>query len=291
MTCISLASVAARVPRAIRPVLLAALAFAAAPALAATVAINVSLNLDNLDYVAGERVRAVVDVANSSPDRISVGYANSNDKLFIEVYRSGDAVMMDRIGNGAFVSRFVIESNEGQKLETFLGDHYALRQPGKYLAKPVLVHDGMRYEGNMKAFGIVPGMKVGSALQMFSNRPGLRREFELLTWSRKNKEHLFLAAHDEGSAERKWATTDLGALMRLNKPRVSVLSSGEVIVLHRFNRDQFCRTEFWSLPDALEMNKRELVMDPETAGSERVKELYKESGGVKPVSRPWWKFW
>ncbi len=291
MTCISLASVAARVPRAIRAVLLAALAFAAAPALAATVAINVSLNLDNLDYVAGERVRAVVDVANSSPDRISVGYANSNDKLFIEVYRSGDAVMMDRIGNGAFVSRFVIESNEGQKLETFLGDHYALRQPGKYLAKPVLVHDGMRYEGNMKAFGIVPGMKVGSALQMFSNRPGLRREFELLTWSRKNKEHLFLAAHDEGSAERKWATTDLGALMRLNKPRVSVLSSGEVIVLHRFNRDQFCRTEFWSLPDALEMNKRELVMDPETAGSERVKELYKESGGVKPVNRPWWKFW
>ncbi len=291
MTCISLASVAARVPHAIRAVLLAALAFAAAPALAATVAINVSLNLDNLDYVAGERVRAVVDVANSSPDRISVGYANSNDKLFIEVYRSGDAVMMDRIGNGAFVSRFVIESNEGQKLETFLGDHYALRQPGKYLAKPVLVHDGMRYEGNMKAFGIVPGMKVGSALQMFSNRPGLRREFELLTWSRKNKEHLFLAAHDEGSAERKWATTDLGALMRLNKPRVSVLSSGEVIVLHRFNRDQFCRTEFWSLPDALEMNKRELVMDPETAGSERVKELYKESGGVKPVSRPWWKFW
>lgn len=271
--------------------LLTALAFAAAPSLAATVAINVSLKLDNLDYVSGERVRAVVDVANSSPDRISVGYANSSDRLLIEVYRSGDAVMMDKIGNGAFVSRFIVESNEGQKLETFLGDHYALRQPGKYLAKPVLVHNGMRYEGDMKAFGIVPGMKVASALQMFSNRPGLRREFELLSWSRKNKEHLFLSAHDEGSSERKWATTDLGALMRLNKPKVSVLPTGEVIVLHRFNRDQFCRTEFWSLPDALEMNKRELVMDPETAGSERVKELYKESGGVKPVSRPWWKFW
>ena len=271
--------------------LLTALAFAAAPSLAATVAINVSLKLDNLDYVSGERVRAVVDVANSSPDRISVGYANSSDRLLIEVYRSGDAVMMDKIGNGAFVSRFIVESNEGQKLETFLGDHYALRQPGKYLAKPVLVHNGMRYEGDMKAFGIVPGMKVASALQMFSNRPGLRREFELLSWSRKNKEHLFLSAHDEGSSERRWATTDLGALMRLNKPKVSVLPTGEVIVLHRFNRDQFCRTEFWSLPDALEMNKRELVMDPETAGSERVKELYKESGGVKPVSRPWWKFW
>ena len=285
------ASLAARVPHAIRGALLAALAFAAAPVFAATVDISVDIRLDNLDYVAGERVRAVVDVANSSPERISVGYANSSDKLFVEVYRSGDAVVMDRIGNNPFVARFVVESNEGQKLETYLGDHYALRQPGKYLVKPVLVHGRTRYEGQLRAFGIVPGMKVGSALQMFSNRPGLRREFELLTWSRKNKEHLFLAAHDEGDSKRKWATTDLGTLMRLNKPKISVLPSGEVIVLHLFNRDQFCRSEFWSLPDALELNKRELVMDPETAGSERIKELYKESGGVKPVDRPWWKFW
>ena len=79
--------------------------------------------------------------------------------------------------------------------------------------------------------------------------------------------------------------------MRINKPKVSILPSGEVIVLHRYNRDQFCRSVFWSLPDALELHKRETVMDPETAGSERVKELYKESGGIKPADRPWWKFW
>jgi len=265
--------------------------FASASAFASTVEISVDLKMDCLDYVVGERVRAVVDVANSSPDRISVGYPNSNDSLFIEVFRSGSEVALDRIGKGAFVSRFSVDSNEGQKLETFLGDHYALSKAGKYLAKPVLVHGGVRYEGQMRAFNVVPAMKVGSALQMFSNRPGLRREFELLSWSRKSKEHLFLAAHDEGDATRSWVTTDLGPLMRMNKPKISVLKTGEVIVLHRYTRDQFCRSEFWSLPDALELQKRETVMDPETAGAERVKELYKESGGVKPADRPWWKFW
>ena len=64
-----------------------------------------------------------------------------------------------------------------------------------------------------------------------------------------------------------------------------------MIVLHRLDRDHFLRTEFWSLPDALEFHRREVVQDPETAGSERVKELYKESGGVKPKEEPWWKFW
>ena len=155
----------------------------------------------------------------------------------------------------------------------------------------MLVHGGLRYEGQLRAFTVVPGMKVGSALQMFKNAEGLRREFTLLSWSRRNTEHLFLAAQDEGSVSRKWTTTDLGPFMRLRKPTLSVLGTGEVIVIHSCDRDRFRRSEFWSLPDALELNKHEFVRDPETAGSERVKELYKESGGVQPVARPWWKFW
>ena len=258
---------------------------------AETVEISVDLKFDSVDYVSGERIRAVVDVANSSPESVSVGYPSSKDKLFVEVFNSGSMVQLDKIGKGAFVSRFSLDSNEGQKLETFLGDHYALRAVGKYLAKPVLVHGGMRYEGQLRAFTVVPGMKVGSALQMFKNAEGLRREFTLLSWSRRNTEHLFLAAQDEGSVSRKWTTTDLGPLMRFKKPTLSVLGTGEVIVIHCCDRDRFRRSEFWSLPDALELHKSEFVRDPETAGSERVKELYKESGGVKPVARPWWKFW
>jgi len=261
------------------------------PASAATVEIKVDIKMDNLDYVAGERIRAVVDVANASPERISVGHPDSRDRLFIEVYRSGSMLQLERTGKGPFVAAFRLDANEGQKLETYLGDHYYLRESGKYLVRPVLVHGGARYEGQLRAFGVVPGMKVATALQMFKNREGLRREFELLSWSRRNVEHLFLSAYDEGAAERRWTTTDLGASMRLSKPTISVLPSGEIIVLHRYDRDHFCRTVFWSLPDVLEFQKHELVQDPETAGSERVKELYKESGGVKPKQNPWWKFW
>ena len=268
-----------------------AAALAALRIFAETVEISVDLRMDSIDYVSGERIRAVVDVANSSPNKVSVGYLDSADSLFVEVCGSGGAEQLEKTGKGAFVSRFSLNPNEGQKLETYLGDHYPLRTVGRYLAKPVLVHGGMRYEGQLRAFSVVPGMKVGSALQMFKNVEGLRREFELLSWSRRNTEHLFLAARDEGAATRRWTTVDLGPLMRFRKPSLSVLETGEVIVIHCCDRDRFRRSEFWSLPDALELHKREFVRDPETAGSERVKELYKESGGVKPVARPWWKFW
>ncbi len=58
---------------------------------AATVEISVDLRLDQSDYVAGERIRGIVDVANSSPDKVSVGYSNSKDLLFVEVFKSGTA--------------------------------------------------------------------------------------------------------------------------------------------------------------------------------------------------------
>ena len=257
---------------------------------AATSEIKVDLKLDGSDFVTGERIRGVVDIANSSPDRVSVGYANSKDLFFIEVYRASDRHPLARLGKRPFVARFRVDSSEGQKLETFLGDHYALREPSRYLAKPVLVHAGVRYEGAIRAFDVVEGIRVTGAMQMFANRKGLQRNFSLVYWSRNRSEHLFLKANDSGTSTKKWETRDLGPMLRIGNPTISILPGGEVVVLHRLNQDQFARSEFWSLPDALEFRLRETVRDPETAGTARVRELYKE-GGVKAKPNPWWKFW
>lgn len=257
---------------------------------AATSEIKVDLKLDGSDFVTGERIRGVVDIANSSPDRVSVGYANSKDIFFIEVMRASDSRSLTRLGKRPFVARFRVDSSEGQKLETFLGEHYALREPSRYLAKPVLVHDGVRYEGAIRAFDVVEGIRITGAMQMFANRKGLQRNFSLVYWSRDRSEHLFLKAQDAGTSTRKWETRDLGPMLRIGNPTVSILPGGEVVVLHRLNQDQFARSEFWSLPDALEFRLRETVRDPETAGTARVRELYKD-GGVKAKPNPWWKFW
>ena len=264
--------------------------FLAPSLLADTSEIKVNLKLDSSDYVVGERIRGVVDIANPSPDRISVGYSNSKDLFFIEVFRASDMTQLSRTSKHPFVARFRIDSSEGQKLETLIGDHYSLREPSRYLAKPVLVHRGMRYEGAARAFDVVDGIRQISATQLFKTRPGLRREFSIVSWSRGHSEHLFLMVRDAGTSTRSWETRDLGANLRLERPTISVMPTGEVIILHRLNQDQFVRSEFWSLPDALEYRGRETVRDPETAGTARVRELYKE-GGVKAKDNPWWKFW
>ena len=257
---------------------------------AETSEIMVDLKLDNFDFVSGERIRGVVNIANPSPEKVSVGYSNSKDSFFVEVFRASSMQQLTKISTHAFVSKFRIDSGEGQKLEVFLGDHYGLKEPSRYLAKPVLVHNGIRYEGTIRAFDVVDGVRLGGAMQMFANRNELRREFDLVYWSRRNSEHLFLRVKDVGGSDRIWETRALGPILRIDKPSISVMPKGEVVVLHRLNQDQFVRSEFWSLPNALEFRIRESVRDPETAGTARVRELYKE-GGIKPKENPWWKFW
>ena len=67
--------------------------------------------------------------------------------------------------------------------------------------------------------------------------------------------------------------------------------TGEVLVLHRATQDKFLLSTFWSLPDVLEFRNREVMADPDVVGAERVKEFYKDTGGIEPVKKAWWRFW
>ena len=262
-----------------------------APAAALPTEITVQLVMTYDVYVEGERIRAVVDVANASADVIDCRKPDAADRLFVEVFRSHDQYRYDRITDKPFVAPFALLSGEGQKLETFLADHFRFDENTRYLARAVLVHGGMRFESSLKSFDMVPGLPCGKALPMFSNRDGLQRHFELVHWGRDQVEHLFMKARDDGISTRRWRTTDLGPVIRVKPPIVSVMPSGEVVVLHLATQGKYLYSTFWSLPDILEFRGREVMADPDVAGAERVKEFYKDTGGVEPVKKAWWKFW
>ena len=253
--------------------------------------ITVRLDLSNTVFVEGERIRAVVDVANASADVIDCRGADSPDRLLIELFRAHDQYQYDQIVQKPFIAGFGLLSGEGQKLETFIGDHFRFDECIRYLVRAVLVHGGIRFESSLKSFDVVPGLSCGKAMQMFSNRNGLQRHFELVHIGRDQVEHIFLKAHDGGTSNRRWRTTDLGPVIRVTDPKISIKPTGEVMVLHRATQDRFLYSEFWSLPDILEFQSREVMADPEVVGAERMRELYKEAGGIEPVKKAWWKFW
>ena len=269
----------------------AALGFLPSAAAEKLTELTVRLDLQPGDYIEGERIKAVVDVANASPDPIDARGPDAPDRLILELYRASDRHQFAKTSDKPYVEPFALLSGEGQILDVYLAEHFPIVESTRYFVRAVLIHKDIRYESALKSFNVVPGLRCGGAVQMFANKEGLRRDFELVHWGRDKVEHLFLKARDAGNSTRVWTTTDLGPYLSMTRPKVSVLPSGEVMTLHRTTQDAFIRTEFWSLPDVFEFNLHELMLDPDVAGAERVKELYKEAGGVEPVKKAWWKFW
>lgn len=269
----------------------AALGFLPSVAAEKLTELTVRLDLQPGDYIEGERIKAVVDVANASPDPIDARGPDAPDRLILELYRASDRHQFAKTSDKPYVEPFALLSGEGQILDVYLAEHFPIVESTRYFVRAVLIHKDIRYESALKSFNVVPGLRCGGAVQMFANKEGLRRDFELVHWGRDKVDHLFLKARDAGNSTRVWTTTDLGPYLSMTRPKVSVLPSGEVMTLHRTTQDAFIRTEFWSLPDVFEFNLHELMLDPDVAGAERVKELYKESGGVEPVKKAWWKFW
>lgn len=269
----------------------AALGFLPSAAAEKLTELTVRLDLQPGDYIEGERIKAVVDVANASPDPIDARGPDAPDRLILELYRASDRHQFAKTSDKPYVEPFALLSGEGQILDVYLAEHFPIVESTRYFVRAVLIHKDIRYESALKSFNVVPGLRCGGAVQMFANKEGLRRDFELVHWGRDKVDHLFLKARDAGNSTRVWTTTDLGPYLSMTRPKVSVLPSGEVMTLHRTTQDAFIRTEFWSLPDVFEFNLHELMLDPDVAGAERVKELYKEAGGVEPVKKAWWKFW
>ncbi len=265
-----------------------------APAATVPTEISVSLKMDAGVYIMGERVRCEVSVENSSADSIDVGSRGSADSLIIELFRASDRDQYEKVSKSAFTAPFLLHSGEGQRLESFIGDHYQMKDESRYLARAVLVHGGYRYESTFKSFDVVPGMKLASAMQLFAGRPGWERHFEVVFASRAQSEHAFLKIYDKanGRIANIWPTIDLGTILRVSPPKISIMPNGEVVVLHRATQDNYVRTVFWSLPGAFEFQEHEAMLDPDVAGAARVRSLYMESGEVEAVrKKKWWKFW
>jgi len=277
------------------------LAFLSSAAFAASVPlpseIAVKLKMDQNVFVFGERIRAVVSVDNTSLDSVDVGSRGSEDSFMLELYRASEHQSFPRVSSHPFVAPFTVHSSEGQRLEAVFSDHFAFSVATRYLARAVLIHKGVRYESAFKSFDVVPGMRAGGAMQMFANQNGLRREFELAHWGRDRMEHLFLKARDKkGEVDaRRWNTVDLGPYMSVTAPKISIADSGEVTVLHRSSQDHFTRSVFWSLPEAFEFQTHSVMADPDVAGAERVKNVYREAGaatkGEGDEKKSWWKLW
>jgi hypothetical protein len=252
--------------------------------------IDVKLTLAYNAFVVGEPVVVQIDLLNATRDLIDVGSPASASALVVEITKGGQYEEVHPFRTEPFVPAFRLNPGQAWQHKLALDKWFPVEQEGKYVARVVLVHRGMRYESAKRSFDVVPGLPVGGGVQMFVKKESLKRQFKLVYWHRNQNDRLFLRIEDE-PGPRIWDSIDLGALMRGTPPKLDISPDGEVTVVHRATQDAFLRTVLWSLPDSVEVVERNSLVDPEISASQRVNSLYGETGGKKDEKKPWWKFW
>lgn len=252
---------------------------------------DVKLTLAYSVFVVGEPVVVQVDLLNATRDRIEVGGPGATSVLLVEMTKGGTINELTPFRKDPVVAPFTLKPGETVQHRFALDKWFSLEQEGKYMARVVLVHRGMRYESVKKSFDVVPGMSLGGGVQMFVNRDQLKRQFKLVFWHRNQEDRLFLRIEDDPGG-RIWDSIDLGTLMRATPPKLDISPEGEVTVIHRATQDAFLRTLLWSLPEAVEVVERNSLVDPDISASQRVNTLYGEGADERSeAKKPWWKFW
>jgi hypothetical protein len=254
--------------------------------------IEVKLTLAYSAFVIGEPVVVQAELLNATRELIDVGSPGSPSAFFVEITKGGQYNDVPMSRKDPIVSAFQLKPGQTYQQTLTLDRWFSLEEEGKYIARVVVAHRGMRYESAQKSFDVVPGMPTGGGVQMFVRKENLKRQFKLVYWYRNQNNRLFLRIEDE-PGPRIWDSIDLGALMRATPPKLDISPDGEVTVIHRATQDAFLRTVLWSLPDSVEIVERNTLVDPEISASQRVNALYggEQGNEKKKAKKSWWKLW
>jgi len=257
--------------------------------------LDVSLTLAYSVYIVGEPVLVQFEALNATRDLIEIGKTGSSDAVSVEITKGGRYNEVVPFNKAPMVGAFELKPGQTFQYKVELDKWFPLIEEGRYVAQFVIVHNGMRYESAMKSFDVVPGLPLKEGVQMFVDRQKLKRSFKLVHWSRNQTDRLFLRIEDS-PGNKVWDSIDLGVFLQTFEPKIDISPEGEVTVVHRSTRDAFIRTVIWSLPDNVEVEERNQLLDPEISASQRMRSLYGEMADdaknkAKDEKKSWWKFW
>jgi len=253
---------------------------------------DVDMTLDHNVYIVGEPIRADVTLANhatiplvTTPNLTSVRNGLSFD---IRVKNSGSLAPL-RPGT-PLLPDCVVLPGEKHSLAFNLDEWYPMHETGRYLISAQIKFENRRYDSAIRMLDIVPGIELQSAIQLFSDRPNEQRNLALVYWARKDAEYLFLRVNDT-PGDRTWTTLELGNLLRVTPPTLSVSPEGDITILHRATKDFFLRTHVKSTSREVVLVGQERLIDQrtlDTLDAERMMRAHDEKAKAEKASSAWW---
>jgi hypothetical protein len=203
--------------------------------------------LDHLTILQGEPVRAKVTVTNDSLSPLVLGAASDDPEMvevdFRIIRREQDAPV--RLTKNVFANGLSLEPGDGLTMDVDIGEWYRVYDMGQYRVSATWTSCGRTLESDALLLDVVSGLELSALTKEVPFSGGGRRTYSLRYWSREGSEHLFLRVSSE-DGNVFYGVFELGELVRVFDPTISVDRFGAITVVHQVGMNQYRRSELKS---------------------------------------------
>ena len=208
--------------------------------------IRVMVRFEHSDFLVNEDVHALVALYNGQD--VPLRICGEKDKgcaqlTFLIEPTANEWLKKHR--KGPIIKGIDIDPGRDREMVVELTRWYNLATEGRYMVRAVLHKDGKMITSPKTVVEIVPGIELKKTSRSVAGYDELIRTYSLRYWKRGRLEVLFLSI-DEEPTGINYGVFELGPLLRVQAPSLSVSRKGRVEIRHQRSADCFVRTKLQS---------------------------------------------
>ena len=220
--------------------------------------VEVALRIETSAVLSYESLLARVTVRNNSayPLTLNGSGAHSAALRFRIERKSDDRVPM--ASNARALQRTVIPVGATKEYLVDLAARFQIARPGRYFVRAHIQGEGLTAKSQLEMLDVVPGLELATLKARVPGTPGVLRQCSLRHWARGVKDYLFLCVTDSPSGQHD-RPLNLGALVRVIRPTLTVDHAGTVTVTHQINRAQLMVSTLQSKRGGLSLTAQKVI--------------------------------
>jgi hypothetical protein len=215
--------------------------------------IEVRLEVEHPQVLAFEAVNAFVSIVNDSNGPLIIDsvnkYTNIEPAKISFLIENGRRDTLQARSTKPVIRAMVIMPDEKRDLMIDVTRWYDMARAGQYKITVRVDQGASTFLSNTLMIDVVPGIEIKKVTTPLAS--GRVREYSLRYWKRKDHSCLFLRV-DEPDTSFNYGVFELGKLIRLADPTMTVDREGNVIITHQSAPDRFSRTLFRSYSEGVE---------------------------------------
>ena len=258
------------------------------PALASA-QIELSCRLVNARVLQFEPVLVKMEISNRSFQPLRLSSSDANALLTFDV-EQGPGMLVLSTETPLPAEQVTIAPGDTWKGTVNILPAYPLHSTGPYTVAARLDWNEKAFVSGKMFLDVLPGLEIQKVVSGVPGDSSVTRTYSLRTLSRDRKESLFLRIDDE-EQEQCYGVLDLGTIVRMFTPVMSVDSIGNIHILHQAGPWQYSRHVFTPTGEPLSQETYvgeggQVQMEQKPSGQVVVKGAEVYMGGVEGEEIP-----